>query len=439
MTLSRSSPEAGTRALQVAKRRASADPTEESSQPLNMFNLTAAITAILWYAFGAIPVFLGVMAALNVPEGVATSWFFITFLTSAAGTVLLSLSYRQPIAIGWTIPGLVFLGTAGVGSNSETLAGATMLAGLIITLLGLFGIGARITRWLPQPIVLGMFAGTILHYATGIFAQLDANPMVVGSAIAGYVGARALNRAWLPAVGGAVLAGLLAAATSSQVHFADLSLAAPQLVAFTPSWSINSFLTLSLPLVILVIGTGNIQGIGVLISEGYRPPITVMTVAVGALSMLNGLFGGHPATIQSSGTAILAGSDAGPRQQRYVAAVIAGVGCILLAFAASTASALLYVLPASLVATLAGLAILCTLLGTIEQTATSDIQLGSFFALLIASSPLTILGIGAPLWAIVGGMAVSLALERPALVATLHSADAKPRDSTQTGSCASST
>ncbi len=402
-----------------------------------MFNTTAGITAILWYAFGAIPIFLGVVAALDLPAGVTTSWFFITFLTASIGTILLSLQYRQPLAIGWTLPGLVFLGTAGVGIDIRELAGATVLAGVVIMLLGLLGISDRLSCWLPQSIVLGMFAGSILHYATGIFAQFDSQPAVVGSAIAGYVGARALNRAWLPAVGGAVMAGLLVAAISGQVHFAAFSIATPTLNAVMPAWSINSFLTLSLPLVILVIGTGNVQGIGVLISQGYRPPVTVITVAIGLLSVVNGLFGGHPATLQSAGSAILGGSEAGPRDRRYIAAVIAGVGCVFLAVAASTASALLYVLPANLVATLAGLAILCTLLGAIERTATSDLRLGSFFALLIASSPLMILGIGAPLWAIIGGLGVSLALERPALLATLRGDESAPKESTRTIACAS--
>lgn len=438
MTLSRWSARTPSATFPAVQRPVEEGTTDVPGRLLNMFNLTAGLTAILWYAFGAIPIFLGVVATLDLPPHVTTSWFFITFLTAAAGTILLSIHYRQPIAIGWSLPALVFLGTAGAKSGIEQLAGATILAGAVIAILGLLGVSERLTRWLPQSIVLGMFAGSILHYGTGIFVQFDAQPAVVGSAIAGYVAARALNRAWLPAVGGAVLSGMLVAAISGQVHFAAFNFAAPELVAVTPSWSINSFLTLSLPLVILVIGTGNIQGVGVLISQGYRPPVTPMTVAIGLLSVVNGLFGGHPASIQSAGTAILGGSEAGPRERRYVAAVIAGAGCIVLAATASTASALLYVLPANLVATLAGLAILSTLMSAIERTATSDLRLGSFFALLIASSPLTILGIGAPLWAIAGGLAVSLALERPALIAGLRGDRAEPKESTRTIACASS-
>src|SRR3712207_3778494 len=76
---------------------------------VNVANGATGATAVLWYAFGPIPVFLGVMAALEVPPPAAASWFFITFLTSGVASVLFSLRARMPLAFGWTMPGLVFL------------------------------------------------------------------------------------------------------------------------------------------------------------------------------------------------------------------------------------------------------------------------------------------------------------------------------------------
>ncbi len=92
------------------------------------------------------------------------------------------------------------------------------MAGVLIVALGLLGVGARLMRWLPFPIVMGMFAGSILGYVTGIFEQLDLHPGVVGAAIAGYLGARALGRSWLRPVAGAVVLGLAGAGFAGQVH-----------------------------------------------------------------------------------------------------------------------------------------------------------------------------------------------------------------------------
>ena len=52
----------------------------------------------------------------------------------------------------------------------------------------------------------------------------------------------------------------------------------------------------------------------------------------------------------------------------------------------------------------------------------TELPTGAFFALAIAASPLSILGIGSSVWALVGGVLVSLAIERPALLRALRGA-----------------
>jgi benzoate membrane transport protein len=155
-------------------------------------------------------------------------------------------------------------------------------------------------------------------------------------------------------------------------------------------------------------------------TRGTAPPTNLLTVAVGINSVINAVFGGHPSTVARNGVAILAGDDAGPRDQRYVANLVASLCALLLALGAMTASALLEVLPISLVASLAGLAILSVLMDALQKTVVTDLPMGAFFALVIAASPLTVLGIGSAFWALVGGFLVSLFLERSALVKMLR-------------------
>ena len=85
------------------------------------------------------------------------------------------------------------------------------------------------------------------------------------------------------------------------------------------------------------------------------------------------------------------------------------------ALSAGAASGLLNVLPASLVGTLAGLALVNALMDALRKTVHTDLPMGALFALAIAASPLTILGIGSAFWALVGGVFVSLLLERQPL------------------------
>ena len=90
-------------------------------------------------------------------------------------------------------------------------------------------------------------------------------------------------------------------------------------------------------MILLAMGLGNVQGLGFLLSQGYRVPITAVTVTVGLNSMVNTLLGGHPATVARTGAAILAGPDAGPKEGRYWAALIAATLTISIALGADQA------------------------------------------------------------------------------------------------------
>jgi benzoate membrane transport protein len=377
--------------------------------------LAAGLTAGFFYTFGAIPVYLGAAASLGLSPAESSSWFFIIFFTSGVASIGLSLRYRQPLAIGWSLPGLALLATVSGQYTLPEIAGAGLITGLVLVLLGCLGLGERLTRWLPLPIVMGVFAGSVLGYVSGTFAALEVQPWAVGAAIAGYVGTRALGRAWLPPVGGAVTAGLVTAILAGQVNLGGLHWSPPVIGLVWPAFSLRGVFALTLPLVVMSIGVGNVQSIGFLASQGYRPPVRSLTVMTGVITVVNALFGGHAATLQRNGTAILAGAEAGPRQQRYIASLIASAYAVVLALVAGVAGTLAGMLPSSLVAALAGLALLSALANALKQTVETDLPMGAFFALAIAASPLTLLGIGSAFWALVGGLVVSLLLERRAL------------------------
>jgi benzoate membrane transport protein len=355
------------------------------------------------------------VATMPLTPAEISSWYCVAFLTSGGATLLLSLRYRQPLAIGFTLPGLVLLSSASAGHSLAELMGASIVAGVVVVALAACGAVERLMRWLPLPLVLGMFVGSTLRYVTDVFARLDTNPGVIGVALAGYLLALGLKRVWLPPVAGAVVFGIAAAAVAGQVHVGELAVGSPQVVPVLPAFDPSTLLTISLPLVLVVVATGNVQGMGVLAGQGYVPPVTPTTYVVGASTIVNGLFGAHAATVQSVGTGILAGEDAGPREQRYVATVIAGIGCIVLAFTATVAGTLIGVLPVGLVATFAGLAVLRTLLDTTQKALSTELKTGAFVALAIAASPLSLFGIGSAFWALAGGYAVSLVVERAAL------------------------
>jgi benzoate membrane transport protein len=381
------------------------------------------LTAALFYAFGAVPIFVGAAGQLGLSPRAATSAFFVVFMTSTISSALLTLRYRQPLPIGFTVPGLVLLASASDRYSHAEMVGACLVVGVAILVLGLLGVGERLLRWLPLPIVLGTFAGNLLGLVAGVFAHLETEPAAVGAALAGYLGARAVNRTWLPPVAGAVLAGIGVAALLGRADPGAFAWAPPVAVPIAPGFDPLGVVALAVPLLGFSLGLGHVQGIGYLRSQGYDPPVRPMVLVLGVNTLVNALFGGPPSTIQANGVAVLGGPEAGPRETRYVANLIAAALGTAIGLCAATASALLGVIPLALALALAGLGLVGALMEALRKIAASDpseagggLPAGAFFALIIAASPLSLLGIGSACWAMVGGLVVSLVLEREALL-----------------------
>ena len=183
------------------------------------------------------------------------------------------------------------------------------------------------------------------------------------------------------------------------------------------SFSLSAFVAISLPMIVLAMGLGNVQGLGFLLSQGYRVPIKAVTIAVGLNSMVNTVLGGHPATVARTGAAILAGPDAGPSEGRYWANLIAATLTISIALGAGTLTSLLAVLPRTFVVTLAGLAILSSLQSALETAFGGKLRFGALIALAVAATPFSVFGITSAFWSILAGVAASLMAERRELLA----------------------
>ena len=161
---------------------------------------------------------------------------------------------------------------------------------------------------------------------------------------------------------------------------------------------------------------GNVQGLGFLLSQGYQVPINRISTILGLNSIVNALFGGHPATVARTGVAILASPEAGPVSGRYWANLIASVCTIGLAFAAAPVASLLGVLPATYIYALAGLAIISSFQDAMEKAFASKLRFGALVAFATAATPFAFLGITSAFWAVIVGIFASLLTERSSLL-----------------------
>lgn len=86
-----------------------------------------------------------------------------------------------------------------------------MVAGIAITFFGIYGFGQRIMAWMPLPIIMGMFAGSILIYVTRMVEAPVTDASVAEVTVAAYLLGRGLKNPKLPPMGLAVVIGGIAA------------------------------------------------------------------------------------------------------------------------------------------------------------------------------------------------------------------------------------
>ena len=378
--------------------------------------LWAGVTAFVWYLFGALPLHISVSEQLGLATAQTSSWIFIAWFSGAVASIAASLYFRQPIPITWTIPGLVYLGTLAGRFTFAELVGANLVAGFLLVALGRLGVGGKIMRWLPLPIIMGMFAGSILEYVIRMVRVAVEDVAVAGTVIGCYLIGRLIADPRVPPVGLAVAGGAVAIAVAGTGGMAPVEWSLPALAVPEMTFSLSAVVAVSLPMVLLTMGLGNVQGLGFLLAQGYRVPTNSVTTIVGLNSVINALLGGHAATVARTGVAILASADAGPLPSRYWAAVIAGALTILIAIAATPLASLLNALPKSYVVALAGVAILSSFQDALEKSFGGNLRFGALAGFVVAATPFTILGITSAFWAIVAGLAASLCVERKQLL-----------------------
>lgn len=383
---------------------------------LNAAAVWAGVTAFVWYACGAVPLQLSVAAQLGLAPAQASSAVFIVWTSGALASIVLSLRTRQPLPVTWTIPGLVYLGTLGSRFPLSEIFGGVLVAAAILLVLSLAGAGGRMMKWLPLPIVMGMFAGSILDYLLRTVAATVADLAIAGSVLAGYLAARLLASPRVPPVGVSLVAGAIAVVLQKEISLESAAWSPPELIVPAFAFDPAAIAAVSVPLVVLAMGLGNVQGLGYVLSQGYRVPVDRVSRAVALASLANALFGAAPATVARTGAAILASPAAGDPGGRYWAVVISSALTLALALAAPALASLLAALPGSFVVAVAGVALVSSMQDALEKAFGGNLRFGALVAFVTAATPFALLGITSAFWALLLGVLASLIAERAELM-----------------------
>ena len=375
--------------------------------------MAGTLAAIVGYA-STFTLVLAALTAAGASPQQAGSGLFSVCLALGVLNIVVAFRAKVPISFAWTTPGVAFLLTVGepVG-GFPAVAGAFLVTAALVVLTGLFKPLARLIAAIPAAIANAMLAGMLLTLCLAPVTALAEAPLLAAPILLAWMlGLRFARRYAVPIA--VVVTGIVLALTT---HLPEGALDGtwPTLLPVMPVFTWDAIVRIGLPLYVVTMASQNLPGIAVMKANGYTlspAPIFVMT---GIASGLTALFGGHTINLAAITAAICAGPEAHPDpQKRWPAPVAAGGVYIMLGLAASLAAAFIAASPPILIQAVAGLALLSSLASALSGAlAQEEARLPAILTFVATASGITIFGIGAPFWGLVGGIVLLLLLRQP--------------------------
>ncbi|MDQ1105072.1 benzoate membrane transport protein [Nocardioides zeae] len=376
--------------------------------------LAGVVTAVVGFT-SSFAVLLAGLRAVGATEREAASGLLAVTLAFAAGIIGLALWHRIPLTLAWSTPGAALLvGTGVVDGGWPAAVGAFLVTGLLFVATGYVGWLGRLVARIPTGVAQAMLAGVLLPL---VLAPVEAVADVPALALP-VVLVWLLVVRWAPRW--AVPAALVAALVVIAVHLTRTGTAvtgslAPALAWTTPAFTPAALVGIALPLYVVTMASQNVPGVAVLRSFGYDAPWRSTMTVTGVGTVVAAPFGSHALNLAAISAALAAGDEAGPdRDRRWIAAVSAGVTYVVLALSSGALASVTAAAPGGLVETVAGLALLGAF-GAAVASALADpgTRTSAVVAFVVAAGGLGFAGIGAAFWALLAGLVVRVAVERP--------------------------
>lgn len=379
---------------------------------LHINTMSAGLVAAIFGATGPMLIIIGGATAGELTYTETISWIFAVYFFGGLFGLIMSLKHRQPIAGAFSIAGAVLVVESLATYSISEAIGAYIFANIIILILGFTGLIDKVMKWIPVPIVMGMIVGILIHFAIDMIRSIAISPLIAGSAILVFLLSSRLMTRIPPVLPALIVVVAFALLTKSfQFEGVQTDFVIPQIIM--PVFNFEAMVSLGIPLALIIICTEKAQAIGILVSEGYKPPVQSMATYGSGIGLIASFFGAHAINPAGPMTAICASKDSGEKEGRYAAAVVSGIFFIVFGLLASFVVPFIIAMPSVVITVIAGLAMISVLLNSLKTGFSSNqFQMGAFFALIIGMSGIEFFGISAPLWAIIGSLLVSLLVEK---------------------------
>ncbi|MBD9582795.1 benzoate/H(+) symporter BenE family transporter [Delftia sp. NA_296.1] len=383
-------------------------PSSDTHSPLRFSDLihpvvAGLISVIVNYGGTFILVFQAAKVAGLSPELTASWVWSISIGVGVTGLVLSWLS-REPIITAWSTPAAAFLVTALATTPYAEAVGAYVVSAAAFVVLGLSGWFERVIRLIPPGVASGLLAGILLQFGIKAFGGMSVDPLLAGLLIVAYVLLKRLTARY--AVVGILALGLAFLLAQDRVDLSGLQLRFAAPVFTRPEFTFNALLSVALPLFLITLTGQYMPGMLVLRNDGFRTSANPIVTLTGLGSLLMAPFGSHAFNIAAITAAICTGKEAHEEpSRRWIAGIAAGVFYILVGVFGVTLAAVFMAFPATFITTLAGLALLGTIGGSLANAlADAKTREASLITFLAAAANISMLGIGGAFWGLVIGL-----------------------------------
>lgn len=364
---------------------------------------SAVVAAVVGFG-GTLALIIAAAQALGATQAETASWVTAICLAMFVATGYLSWRYKMPIIAAWSTPGLALIGGS-IGFTMQQAVGAFIITAIAIIITGLVKPISALVSKIPASIASGMLAGVLFAFLTGAARTVPVDPLFVLPLVALFFIIRLFNPAM--AVLAVLFGGVLYAFLSGRVVSVP-SIELSTLTLIMPVFDARAMIGLALPLYLVTMASQNLPGFAVLRAAGYEPPTAAALQVTGLVSLISAPFGAHTSNMAAISAAICTGPDAHPDpEKRWLTGPFYALSYLIFAIFGASLVALFAVLPAPLIALVAGLALIGAFTNAMSLALKIEHErLAATVTFAVTASSITIGGIGAAFWALVAGLIV---------------------------------
>ena len=364
--------------------------------------LSGFVAVLVGYASSAAIIWQAAAAAGATPSQIA-GWMTALGIGMGVSTLALSWWYKAPVLTAWSTPGAALLATSLQGVTLSETIGIFIFANALILICGVSGLFARLMKIIPHSLAAAMLAGVLLRFGLQAFSNLEGHLLLCGSMLLAWL----LTKAFAPryAIVATLLVGGAVAALNGDVVTEKLVFAVVMPEFIAPTFNLTTLISVGLPFFLVTMASQNAPGFATMKASGYPVAVSPLIVFTGGLALLLSPFGVYSICIAAITAAICQSPDAHPdASKRWLAAAAAGIFYLLAGIFGGSISGLMAALPLSWIQTLAGLALLGTIGGSLQQALHNEAERdAAIVTFLLTASGATLAGIGSAFWGLIAG------------------------------------